>query len=353
MLCVGAGGLGLARRRCTWPPPASARIGIVDFDVVDLSNLQRQIAPRHVRRRPAEARLGARTPLKAINPHVQVEPARGRAVVARTRSTSFAAYDVIVDGTDNFPTRYLVNDACVLLGKPNVYGSIFRFEGQASVFATKGGRATAASIPSRRRRASCRAAPRAACSACCPASSASIQATEAIKLILGAGEPLVGRLLLFDALRMRFRELKLRAIPSAPCAATTRPSPSSSTTSSSAALRPAPGAPASAPGVPEITVEELKQRLDRGDDLVVLDVREPHEFDIVRIEGSTVIPLGELSRRVAELDRARDLVVQCKVGGRSAKAVGILREQGFDRAVNLAGGILAWVDRIEPHKSKY
>jgi adenylyltransferase/sulfurtransferase len=181
-----------------------------------------------------------------------------------------------------------------------------------------------------------------------------IQATEAIKLILGAGEPLVGRFLIYDALKMKFRELKLRRDPECPVCGDNPTVKALIDYEQFCGLKPAPGATAAPVGaVPVIEVEELKRRIDAGDDIIVLDVREPHEIDIVRIEGTTVIPLGELPRRLDELDRTKDLLVHCKVGGRSAKAVTLLREQGFDRAVNVAGGILAWVDRIEPHKSKY
>ncbi len=246
-----------------------------------------------------------------------------------------------------------MNDACVLLGKPNAYGSIFRFEGQASVFATKGGPCYRCLYPEPPPPGLVPSCAEGGVLGVLPGIIGVIQATEAIKLILGAGEPLVGRFLIYDALRMKFRELKLRRDPECPVCGDHPTVKTLIDYEQFCGLKPAAGVAAPSEAVPVTTVEELKARLDRGDDLVVLDVREYHEIDIVRIEGSTVIPLGELASRYEELDRTRDLVVQCKVGGRSAKAVTLLREKGFDKAVNLTGGILAWVDRIEPHKSKY
>jgi sulfur-carrier protein adenylyltransferase/sulfurtransferase len=351
VLCVGAGGLG-SPVLLYLAAAGIGRIGIVDFDVVDLSNLQRQVAhgTQDVGRRKLDS---AHDAVKAINPHVQVDLYE-TALSSQNALELFRPYDIIIDGTDNFPTRYLVNDACVLLGKPNAYGSIFRFEGQASVFATKGGPCYRCLYPEPPPPGLVPSCAEGGVLGVLPGIIGVIQATEAIKLILGAGEPLVGRFLIYDALRMKFRELKLRRDPECPVCGDHPTVKTLIDYEQFCGLKPAPGtAAASAHEVPVITVEELKQRLDRGDDLIVLDVREHHEIDIVRIEGSTVIPLGELGSRYEELDRTRDLVVQCKVGGRSAKAVTLLREKGFDKAVNLTGGILAWVDRIEPHKSKY
>ena len=351
VLCVGAGGLG-SPVLLYLAAAGIGRIGIVDFDVVDLSNLQRQVlhGTSDIGRKKLES---ARDSVKAINPHVQVD-LHEVALTSQNALELFKPYDVIIDGTDNFPTRYLVNDACVLLGKPNAYGSIFRFEGQASVFATKGGPCYRCLYPEPPPPGLVPSCAEGGVLGVLPGIIGVIQATEAIKVILGTGEPLIGRFLIYDALKMKFRELKLRRDPECPVCGDNPTVKALIDYEQFCGLKPAPGAaPAAGSEIPALTVEELKQRLDRGDDLQILDVREPFEVDIVRLEGSTVIPLGELPNRVDELDRTRDLVVHCKVGGRSAKAVGILREKGFDRAINLTGGILAWVDKIEPNKSKY
>jgi molybdopterin/thiamine biosynthesis adenylyltransferase/rhodanese-related sulfurtransferase/molybdopterin converting factor small subunit len=351
VLCVGAGGLG-SPVLLYLAAAGIGRIGIVDFDVVDLSNLQRQVAhgTQDVGRRKLDS---ARDAVKAINPHVQVDLYE-TALSSQNALELFAPYDIIIDGTDNFPTRYLVNDACVLLGKPNAYGSIFRFEGQASVFATKGGPCYRCLYPEPPPPGLVPSCAEGGVLGVLPGIIGVIQATEAIKLILGAGDPLVGRFLIYDALRMKFRELKLRRDPECPVCGDNPTVKTLIDYEQFCGLKPAPGAaPAATQEIPAVTVEELKQRLDNGDDIVVLDVREPHEVDIVRIDGTTVIPLGELPNRLAELDRSKDLLVHCKMGGRSAKAVTLLREHGFDRAYNVTGGILAWVDRIEPQKSKY
>ncbi len=351
VLCVGAGGLG-APVLLYLAAAGIGRIGIVDFDVVDLSNLQRQVVhgTADIGRTKLES---ARDAVKAINPHVEVE-LHSTALTSQNALELFAPYDVIIDGTDNFPTRYLVNDACVLLGKPNAYGSIFRFEGQASVFATKGGPCYRCLYPEPPPPGLVPSCAEGGVLGVLPGIIGVIQATEAIKIVLGAGEPLVGRFLIYDALRMKFRELKLRRDPECPVCGDNPTVTTLIDYEQFCGLKPAVGQSATAAAeIPTTTVEELKQRLDRKDDLVVLDVREPHEVDIVRIEGSTVIPLGDLPNRLDELDRSRDLVVHCKMGGRSAKAVTLLREHGFDRATNLTGGILAWVDKIEPTKSKY
>ena len=351
VLCIGAGGLG-SPALLYLAAAGIGRIGIVDFDVVDLSNLQRQVVhgTSDIGRTKLES---ARDSVQAINPHVQVDLYE-TALTSQNALELFAPYDVILDGTDNFPTRYLVNDACVLLGKPNAYGSIFRFEGQASVFATKDGPCYRCLYPEPPPPGLVPSCAEGGVLGVLPGIIGVIQATEAIKVILGAGEPLIGRFLIYDALRMKFRELKLRRDPECPVCGDHPTVKTLIDYEQFCGLKPAPGAaPVASTAVPDVTVEELKARIDRRDDFDILDVREPHEVDIVRIEGTTVIPLGELPNRLAELDRSRDLVVHCKMGGRSAKAVALLREQGFDRAVNLAGGILAWVDRIEPHKNRY
>ena len=358
MLCVGAGGLG---------SPASlylaaagvGTLGLVDFDVGRLQQPAAADPLRHRRtsagrssRRRADRLHGAQPGRAASSTH------ETRADVRRTRSRSSRTYDIIVDGTDNFPTRYLVNDACVLLGKPNVYGSIFRFDGQASVFATKGGPCYRCLYPEPPPPGLVPSCAEGGVLGVLPGIIGTIQATEAIKLILGAGEPLVGRLLLFDALAMKFRELKLRRDPDVP--GLRRPSDDHGADRLRAVLRRRAGGAGRGRGRPRRrsrpTVEELKARLDRGDASWILDVREPHEFDICRIPGSTLIPLGELPKRLAEIPSgpdAPDIVVHCKMGGRSAKAVALLREHGFTRVQNLTGGILAWTAKIDPSVPTY
>jgi sulfur-carrier protein adenylyltransferase/sulfurtransferase len=352
VLCVGAGGLG-SPVLLYLAAAGIGRIGIVDFDVVDFSNLQRQVV--HGTDDVGRPKLhSARDRVHAINPHVQVD-LHDAALSSQNALDLFRPYDIIIDGTDNFPTRYLVNDACVLLGKPNAYGSIFRFEGQASVFATKGGPCYRCLYPEPPPPGLVPSCAEGGVLGVLPGIIGVIQATEAIKLILGAGEPLIGRFLIYDALRMRFRELKLRRDPECPVCGDNPTVRELIDYEQFCGLRPEPTATvaASPDEIPAVTVEELKARLDANHDLLVLDVRELHEVDICRIAGSTVIPLGELASRVGEIDRGRDIVVHCKMGGRSAKAVALLRQHGVDRAVNLTGGILAWVDRIDPTQPKY
>ena len=350
VLCIGAGGLG-APAAMYLAAAGVGTLGLVDFDVVDASNLQRQIlyGTPDVGRRKLEA---ARQRINAMNDGVTV-------VLHETTLTSKNAldvlkdYDVILDGTDNFQTRYLVNDACVLLGKPNAYGSIFRFDGQASVFAVKNGPCYRCLYPEPPPPGLVPSCAEGGVLGVLPGVIGVIQATEAIKLLLGTGQPLVGRLLLYDALQMRFRELKLRRDPECPVCGDHPTIKQLIDYDQFCGVVPAAHAQPAGGGVPEITVEQLKARMDRGEDFDLLDVREPNEFQICRIEGAQLIPLGELPRRTAELDPNRDLVVHCKVGGRSARAVALLQERGFNRIHNLKGGILAWIDRIDPSQSKY
>jgi adenylyltransferase/sulfurtransferase len=348
VLCIGAGGLG-SPAAMYLAAAGVGTLGIVDFDVVDASNLHRQIIydTNDVGRRKLDA---ASARLTALNPGVKV-------VVHDTSLTSQNAldilrdYDVVLDGTDNFQTRYLVNDACVLLGKPNVYGSIFRFDGQASVFAYPGGPCYRCLYPEPPPPGLVPSCAEGGVLGVLPGVIGVIQATETIKLILKAGQPLVGRLMLYDALTMKFRELKLRRDVDCPICGdhpTIR-----ALVDYDAFCGVTPARADAGPKVPAIGVEELKKRLDRGDDLYVLDVREPNEFQICRIAGSTLIPLGQLPSRVAELDPNREIIVHCKMGGRSAKAVALLQERGFTNVHNLTGGILAWIDRVDPSQSKY
>jgi adenylyltransferase/sulfurtransferase len=267
----------------------------------------------------------------------------------------FKPYDVILDGTDNFPTRYLVNDACVLSGKPNAYGSIFRFEGQASVFATKEGPCYRCLYPEPPPPGLVPSCAEGGVLGVLPGIIGVIQATEAIKLILGVGEPLIGRFLIYDALKMRFRELKLRKDPDCPVCGTHPTVTELIDYEQFCGIRPEPATVEASVGVNqfETTSVELKKRLDAGDDVFILDVREPNEYQICRIPGSVLIPLGELPRRYAELPTDRDIVAQCKMGGRSAKATEFLQSVGFKRVKNLKGGILDWIDKVDPSQPKY
>ena len=260
-------------------------------------------------------------------------------------------YDIVVDGTDNFPTRYLVNDACVLLDKPNVYGSIFRFEGQASIFATKDGPCYRCLYPEPPPPGLVPSCAEGGVLGVLPGIVGTIQAMEAIKLIAGLGEPLIGRFLIFDALRMRFRELRLRKDPDCPVCGTHPTVRELIDYQQFCGLK---TAAAEAPPVgPEISAVDLKDHLDRGERLFILDVREPNEYHICNIPGATLIPLGELPERIGELDNGWDIVVHCRSGVRSAKAANFLRQSGFKRVRNLTGGILDWIDKVDPSQPKY
>ena len=350
VLCVGAGGLG-APAAMYLAAAGIGTLGLVDFDVVDASNLHRQViyGMPDVGKPKLEA---ARDRLTAMNSSVKVV-IHELALTSKNALDVLKDYDVILDGTDNFQTRYLVNDACVLLGKPNAYGSIFRFDGQASVFAVKDGPCYRCLYPEPPPPGLVPSCAEGGVLGVLPGVIGVIQATEAIKLILGSGQPLIGRLLLYDALQMRFRELKLRRDPDCPICGDHPTIHELIDYDQFCGVVPAQTQPQAASGVPEITVEELKAKIDRGDDFFLLDVREPNEYQICKIAGAKLIPLGELSQRTGELDSNRELVVHCKVGVRSAKAVSLLQERGFTRASNLKGGILAWIDRIDPSQSKY
>jgi adenylyltransferase/sulfurtransferase len=347
VLCVGAGGLG-SPAALYLAAAGVGTIGIVDFDVVDLTNLQRQII--HGTADVGRSKLdSARDRIASINPEVRVE------TFAAPFSTANAgqlldAFDVIVDGTDNFPARYLVNDACVLYRKPNAWGSIFRFEGQAAVFAAPGGPCYRCLHPEPPAAGLVPSCAEAGVLGVLPGVIGTIQATEAIKLIVGHGEPLVGRLLVYDALRMRFRELKLSRDPDCPICGE-RPT-ITEVRDTGAFCATHTGDPMRFEPV-EMTVRELKTRIDAGTAPVIVDVREPFEAAICSIPGSRLIPLGELVRRLEELDRGAELVMYCKVGGRSAQAVRLLRERGFNGAINLAGGILSWINEIDPSLRRY
>jgi sulfur-carrier protein adenylyltransferase/sulfurtransferase len=348
VLCIGTGGLG-APLGVYLAAAGVGRIGLVDFDVVDNSNLQRQIlfGTKDVGR-PKIAAAADR--LRDLNPEIQIDTFETR-LTSNNALDLFKDYEIIVDGTDNFPTRYLVNDACVILGKPNVYGSIFRFEGQATIFAYPGGPCYRCLYPEPPPPGLVPSCAEGGVLGVLPGIVGSIQAAETLKLILGAGDSLVGRLLLFDALAMKFRELKLRKNPECPACGDHPTIKKLIDYEEFCGIR-GEEAPAMASTVPEITPKELKQRLDRGDDLFILDVREPHEYQICNI-GGKLIPLGEISRRAHELDSSREIVVHCRSGKRSAEAAEFLRGVGFRKLLNLKGGILAWSDDVDPTVAKY
>jgi adenylyltransferase/sulfurtransferase len=347
VLCIGTGGLG-SPLALYLGAAGVGTIGLVDFDVVDYSNLQRQII--HTTADVGRKKLdSAADKLKAINPFLNIRTF-DTFLNSENALDLFKDFDIIVDGTDNFPTRYLVNDACVLTGKPNVYGSIFRFEGQASIFATKEGPCYRCLYPEPPPPGLVPSCAEGGVLGILPGLVGVIQATEAIKLILGSGDPLIGRLLLIDALGMKFRELKLRKNPDCPACGTHPTVTKLIDYNEFCGIRGEEKAVET--NVPEMQVEELKRRLDGGDDIFVLDVREPHEYQICNIKGH-LIPLGDLPKRVNELDSSKEIVAHCRSGVRSAKAVDFLRQVGFKKVRNLAGGILAWADRVDPKMPKY
>ena len=352
VLCIGAGGLG-SPAAMYLAAAGIGTIGIVDFDVVDFSNLQRQII--HGTPDVGRAKLAsAKDRLNALNPNVHVET-YDEALSSENAIRLFAPYDVILDGTDNFPTRYLVNDACVLTKKPNAYGSIFRFEGQASVFATENGPCYRCLYPEPPPPGLVPSCAEGGVFGVLPGIIGVIQATETIKLVLGAGEPLIGRFLIYDALRMRFRELKLRKDADCPVCGTHPTVTKLIDYEQFCGVAPHQvAAAAAAPtSMDALTSKELKAELDRGDQIVIVDVREPQEFQINRLPGSILIPLGELPKRYVELDPNANLVMQCKSGMRSAKAQDFLRSKGFTRVRNLTGGVLGWIDQVDPSQPKY
>ena len=344
VLCVGAGGLG-SPAALYLAAAGVGTLGLVDFDVVDFSNLQRQII--HGTSDVGRSKLAsAQSRVEELNPEVHVETFDAHFSVANAR-TLVEAFDVIVDGTDNFPARYLVNDACVMYGKPNAWGSIFRFEGQASVFAAPGGPCYRCLHPEPPPAGLVPSCAEAGVLGVLPGIIGTIQATEALKLILGIGDSLIGRFLIYDALKMRFRELKLPKDPDCPVCGV---NPTITTLTQSAAACEEKGDRSL---FLEMGVTDLKRRMDSGTAPFILDVREPSEAAICRLPGSTLIPLGELPRRLGELDAAAEIVVHCKSGGRSARAVSLLREKGFARATNLTGGILQWIREIDGTLARY
>ena len=350
VLCVGTGGLG-SPLALYLAAAGVGTLGLVDFDVVDASNLQRQIihSTADIGRKKLDS---AAEKLKALNPELNIRK-HDTMLSSANALDILKDYDIVADGTDNFPTRYLVNDACVLLSKPNAYGSIFRFEGQASVFATKDGPCYRCLYPEPPPPGLVPSCAEGGVLGILPGLVGVIQATEVIKLILGKGEPLIGRLLLVDALNMRFRQLKLRKNPECPVCGTNPTVTKLIDYQQFCGIEPAPQQPAAEKnGIPQLSVKDLKKRVDAGEDLFVLDVREPFEYQIANI-GGTLIPQNDVPARLGEIDRNREIIVQCKSGGRSQKIAEFLKQAGYPRVVNLAGGILAWSDQIDPKVPKY
>jgi sulfur-carrier protein adenylyltransferase/sulfurtransferase len=348
VLCIGTGGLG-APLGLYLAAAGVGRIGLVDFDKVDDSNLQRQIlfSTKDVGRPKIEA---AADRLHGLNPEIRIDTFDTQ-LSSENALEILKDYDIVVDGTDNFPTRYLVNDACVLLNKPNVYGSIFRFEGQATIFGYPDGPCYRCLYPEPPPPGLVPSCAEGGVLGVLPGIVGAIQAAETLKWIIGKGELLVGRLLLFDALAMRFRELKLRKNPDCPLCGTHPTITKLIDYAEFCGVRGEEAAAAQS-AVPEITPRDLKARLDRGDDLYILDVREPHEYQICNL-GGHLIPLGDLSKRVGELDSSREIVAHCRSGKRSAEAAEFLQRAGFRKVLNLKGGILAWSDEVDPSVPKY
>lgn len=350
VLCVGTGGLG-SPLAFYLAAAGIGTLGLVDFDVVDASNLQRQIihSTKDIGRKKLDS---AAEKLTALNPALNL--VKHETMLSSANALEILKnYDVVADGTDNFPTRYLVNDACVLLGKPNVYGSIFRFEGQASVFAAKDGPCYRCLYPEPPPPGLVPSCAEGGVLGILPGLVGVIQATEVIKLILGNGSPLVGRLLLVDALNMRFRELKLRKNPECPVCGENPTVTALIDYQNFCGI--VPDAPQEANvknGIPQITVKELKRRLDAGENVQLIDVREPYEYQIAQI-GGKLIPQNDVPQRLAEIDRGREVVVHCKSGGRSQRIAEFLKQSGYPNVVNVAGGITAWSDEIDPKISKY
>ncbi|HXD23212.1 MAG TPA: molybdopterin-synthase adenylyltransferase MoeB [Gemmatimonadaceae bacterium] len=355
VLLVGAGGLG-SPAALYLAAAGVGHLGLVDFDVVDVTNLQRQVlhGTKDVGRPKIDS---ARDRIADLNPHVELKTYE-TTLTSQNALDIIREYDLVLDGTDNFPTRYLVNDACVMLGKPNVYGSVFRFEGQASVFAAKDGPCYRCLFPEPPPPGMVPNCAEGGVLGVLPGLIGMIQATEAVKLIVGIGEPLVGRLLLVDALGAQVRTVKVRKNPACP-ACGTREITKLIDYEAFCGLRTGDGGLETGAreskqndAIAEITPVELAARLKKGD-VDLIDVREPHEWDIARIPGARLIPLGQFPAAIPSLNRDRDIVVQCRSGVRSATAVRQLQAAGFTRVKNLAGGILRWSDEVDPTTVKY
>jgi molybdopterin/thiamine biosynthesis adenylyltransferase/rhodanese-related sulfurtransferase len=350
VLCVGTGGLG-SPLAFYLAAAGIGTLGLVDFDVVDASNLQRQIihSTKDIGRKKLDS---AEEKLTALNPAIKI--VKHDTMLSSANALQIMKdYDIVADGTDNFPTRYLVNDACVLLGKPNVYGSIFRFEGQASVFATEAGPCYRCLYPEPPPPGLVPSCAEGGVLGILPGLVGVIQATEVIKLILGKGDSLVGRLLLVDALNMRFRELKLRKNPECPvCGANPTVTALIDYEHFCGIVPETPQEKNVKNGIPQLTVKQLKARRDAGEDIFLLDVREPYEYQIAQI-GGTLIPQNDVPNRLAEIPRDREIIVHCRSGARSQKIAELLKQSGYKDVVNVAGGILAWADEIDPSVQKY
>lgn len=351
VLCIGTGGLG-SPIALYLAAAGVGTLGMVDFDTVDYSNLQRQIlhGTKDVGRKKLNS---ARDRIKEINPNVQVE-LHEVLFSAENAMELVEPYDILIDGTDNFPTRYLSNDVCVFLKKPNIYGSIFRFDGQCTVFAPQlGGPCYRCLYPEPPPPGMVPSCAEGGVLGVLPGVIGVMQAIEAIKLIIGIGEPLIGRLVHFDALKMKFREFKVRKDPSCPVCSENPSITELIDYEQFCGIPQAKAEEEAEPPVPQISVEELKARLDRQESFILLDVREPFEWDIARIQKAKLIPLGELSSRMSELDTADEIIIHCKSGVRSAKALRELQKAGFSKLLNVEGGILAWAERIDPSVPKY
>ena len=349
VLLIGTGGLG-APLGLYLAAAGIGRIGLVDFDVVDFTNLQRQVI--HFTSDVGRKKLdSAANKMREINPFLQID--RHEVALASENALDILKdYDIVVDGTDNFPTRYLVNDACVLLKKPNVYGSIFRFEGQATVFAYEGGPCYRCLYPEPPPPGLVPSCAEGGVLGILPGTIGLIQATETVKLILGIGQPLAGRLILYDALAMKFRELKLRRNVECPVCGDHPTITKLIDYHQFCGVPRQQEAPKTMNGNGDIDPTEVKARLDRGEKFQFIDVREPWEYQVARIPSTTLIPLGELPRRLNELDPEVEIVAHCKSGVRSGKAVDLLKQSGF-QARNMKGGILAWSDKVDPAVPKY
>jgi len=351
VLCIGTGGLG-SPIALYLAAAGVGTLGLVDFDTVDYSNLQRQIlhGTKDVGRKKINS---ARDRIKDVNPNVQVD-LHDAFFTSENAREIVEGYDIVIDGTDNFPTRYLSNDICVFLKKPNIYGSIFRFDGQVTVFAPHlGGPCYRCLYPEPPPPGMVPSCAEGGVLGVLPGIIGVIQAIEAVKLIVGIGEPLIGRLLHFDALKMKFREFKVRKDPKCPVCSENPTITELIDYDTFCGIPQAAAAEAAELPVPEISVEQLKAKQDAGEKFVLLDVREQYEYDIARIPGSKLIPLGELHSRLSELDTADEIVIHCKSGYRSSNALRELQAAGFGKLWNVEGGILAWADRIDPSVAKY
>jgi len=351
VLCIGTGGLG-SPIALYLAAAGVGRMGLVDGDIVDFSNLQRQIlhGTKDVGRKKLNS---ARDRIRDVNPNTQVDLHDTYFTAANAREI-VEPYDLVIDGTDNFPTRYLSNDICVFLKKPNVYGSIFRFDGQITVFAPHlGGPCYRCMFPEPPPPGMVPSCAEGGVLGVLPGVIGVIQAIEAVKLILGIGEPLLGKMIAFDALKMKFREFKLRRDPKCPVCGENPTITELIDYDQFCGIPQAKAQEEEEAHVPHISVQDLKAKLDRGDAFRLIDVREQYEWDICSIPGAKLIPLGQLPARLSELDSAEEIVLQCKSGARSARALKMLQEAGFGKLANVEGGILAWAEQIDTSMPKY